>query len=146
MVCKEYDTQNRRHHRYNMANHKIRIMLVGEDQKESRIMAAALEKHGYEPILVNKSRNALKIAESAIPHVFVLDLAMTPPDGFQLCKMLRAHRSFRYKPILVITTLDPTDSKIVAIGAGASDFLVRPFQMKDLLSKLGGLLAEESSP
>lgn len=119
---------------------------MGEDQKESQIMAAALEKQGYEPILVNKSRNALKIAESAIPHVFVLDLAMAPPDGFQLCKMLRAHRSFRYKPILVITTLDPTDSKIVAIGAGASDFLVSPFQMKDLLSKLGGLLDVESSP
>jgi len=41
---------------------------------------------------------------------------MPPPDGFKLCRMLRAHPSFKYTPILIVTALDNTDSKIVAMG------------------------------
>lgn len=95
---------------------------------------------GYDAIVVNESSKAIEIAESTIPHAFLLDLMMPPPDGFKLCRMLRAHPTFKYTPILIVTALDNTDSKIVAIGAGANDYLVKPFQLDDLTSKVKDLL------
>ena len=65
---------------------------------------------------------------------------MPPPDGFKLCRMLRADPTFRRTPILIVTALDDTDSRIVAIGAGANDYLVKPFRIDDLTSKVKKLL------
>jgi DNA-binding response OmpR family regulator len=56
--------------------------------------------------------------------------------------MLRAHPDFKYTPILIVTALDNTDSKIVAIGAGANDYLVKPFHIDDLTTKVRDLLGE----
>jgi DNA-binding response OmpR family regulator len=89
---------------------------------------------------VNDSSKAIEIASTTQPSAFLLDLMMPPPDGFKLCRMLRADPSFRHTPILIVTALDNTDSKIVAIGAGANDYLVKPFQIDDLLEKVRVLL------
>lgn len=121
---------------------KIKIMVVEDDEQTSAFIAAALNQHGYEPIVVNDSSRAITIAESAQPQAFLLDLVMPPPDGFQLCRMLRGHPDFRHTPILIVTALDHTDSKIVAIGAGANNYLVKPFRSSDLLSKVKDILGD----
>jgi DNA-binding response OmpR family regulator len=56
--------------------------------------------------------------------------------------MLRAEPKFKYTPIMIVTALDDTDSKIVAIGAGANDYLVKPFPVEGLLAKVKELLEE----
>jgi DNA-binding response OmpR family regulator len=56
--------------------------------------------------------------------------------------MLRAEAVFRFTPILIVTALDDTDSRIVAIGAGANDYLVKPFRIDELTSKVKELLEE----
>jgi DNA-binding response OmpR family regulator len=56
--------------------------------------------------------------------------------------MLRADPAFRRTPILIVTALDDLDSKIVAMGAGANDYLVKPFRIDDLTAKLRNLFAE----
>ena len=63
-----------------------------------------------------------------------------PPDVFKLCRMLRGHPDFRQTPILIITALDNTDSKIVAIGAGANNYFVKSFSAEDLVATLKDLL------
>lgn len=119
-----------------------KIMVVDDDEGASLFIAEVLKLEGYEPIVVNDSSKAVNMAEATLPHVFLLDLMMPPPDGFKLCRMLRAHRNFRYTPILIVTALNDLDSKIVAIGAGANDYLVKPFHIKELASKLKELLAD----
>jgi two-component system OmpR family response regulator len=121
-------------------------MVVGNDEEQSSFLAGVLTREGYEVVLVSDSRQAIARAQATHPHVFVFDLEMAPPDGFQLCRMLRAHRSFRYAPVLMVTALDPTDSKIVAIGAEANDYLVKPFTAKALLSKIDELSRGFSEP
>jgi DNA-binding response OmpR family regulator len=123
-----------------MENPKIRIMVVEDDIPASTFIAEVLTMEGYDAIVVNESSKAIEIAESTIPHAFLLDLMMPPPDGFKLCRMLRAHPTFKYTPILIVTALDNTDSKIVAIGAGANDYLVKPFHLDDLTAKVKDLL------
>ena len=97
---------------------------------------------GYEPIVVNDSAKAMEAAHSSLPQCFLLDLMMPPPDGFKLCRMLREDTTFKHTPILIVTALDNTDSKIVAIGAGANDYLVKPFSIDDLILRVKRLLEE----
>jgi adenylate cyclase len=125
-----------------MENPKIRVMVVEDDEAASMFMAEVLQMDGYEAIVVNESHKALEIANSTLPDLFLLDLMMPPPDGFKLCRMLRADPSFRRTPIMIVTALDDTDSRIVAIGAGANDYLVKPFHIDDLLSKVKQLLGD----
>jgi DNA-binding response OmpR family regulator len=121
---------------------KIRVMVVEDDVAASKFIAEVLKLEGYEPIVVNDSSQALETAVSTVPQCFLLDLMMPPPDGFKLCRMLRADPTFRRTPILIVTALDNTDSKIVAIGAGANDYLVKPFRIEDLIGKVKHLLGE----
>ena len=125
-----------------METPNIRIMVVEDDVAASTFIAEVLKMEGYEPIVVNDSSKALEMASSTQPQCFLLDLMMPPPDGFKLCRMLRADPTFHRTPILIVTALDNTDSKIVAIGAGANDYLVKPFRIDDLIGKVKHLLGE----
>lgn len=121
---------------------KLKVMVVEDDEATSLFIAEVLEMEGYEAVVVNQSSRAMEIARATLPQAFLLDLMMPPPDGFKLCRMLRADPAFRRTPILIVTALDNVDSKIVAIGAGANDYLVKPFRIDDLASKLKKLLEE----
>jgi DNA-binding response OmpR family regulator len=119
-----------------------KIMVVEDDEQALAFIAEVLALDGHEAITVQDSSKALDIASSTLPDAFLLDLMMPPPDGFKLCRMLRADPKFKHTPIMIVTALDDTDSKIVAIGAGANDYLVKPFPVEDLLAKVKDLLEE----
>jgi two-component system cell cycle response regulator len=119
-----------------------KIMVVEDDEQALAFIAEVLALDGHEAITVQDSSKALDIASSRLPDAFLVDLMMPPPDGFKLCRMLRADPKFKHTPIMIVTALDDTDSKIVAIGAGASDYLVKPFPFEDLLAKVRDLLEE----
>jgi DNA-binding response OmpR family regulator len=118
-----------------------KIMVVEDDKAASLFLADILTMDGHIPIVVNESSKAMAMALATLPDAFLLDLMMPPPDGFKLCRMLRAHPKFVATPIIIVTALDDTDSRIVAFGAGANDYLVKPFHMKDLTSKVNALLS-----
>jgi uncharacterized protein (TIGR02246 family) len=120
-----------------------KIMVVDDNRETSTFIAQVLNLEGYETIVVNNSSQALKIAETTLPQAFVLDLMMPQPDGFKLCRILRAHPKFKQAPILIVTALSDTDSRIVAIGAGANDYLVKPFNFEDLIKKIKVRLDEQ---
>jgi DNA-binding response OmpR family regulator len=119
-----------------------KIMVVEDDEQALAFIAEVLALDGHEAIVVNDSSKALDMAGARLPEAFLLDLLMPPPDGFKLCRMLRAEPRFKHTPILIVTALDDTDSKIVAIGAGANDYIVKPFPVEDLLAKVKALLDE----
>jgi len=125
-----------------METPKIRIMVVEDDEAASTFIAEVLKMEGYEAVVVNDSSKAMEIAHATLPQCILLDLMMPPPDGFKLCRMLRADPTFRHTPILIVTALDNTDSKIVAVGAGANDYLVKPFGIEDLTARVKHLLGE----
>ena len=117
-----------------------KIMVVEDDEQALTFIAEVLALDGHEAIVVNDSSKALEMAGASLPDAFLLDLMMPPPDGFRLCRMLRAEPKFKQTPIMIVTALDDTDSKIVAIGAGANAYLVKPFPVEDLLAKVKDLL------
>jgi len=117
-----------------------KIMVVDDEVEATTLYREVLTMEGFETIIENESSRAMQVANSTSPDLFILDLMMPEPDGFKLCRMLRADPRYRHTPILIVTALDNTDSKIVAMGAGANDYLTKPFRIHDLSARIRKLL------
>lgn len=113
-----------------------KIMVVDDDKKTTDLVTEILAFHGYETISVNDSTTAIEIANQEFPDIFLLDLMMPGIDGFKLCTLLRANRAFLSTPIIIVTALNDMDSKAVAFGAGADDYITKPYLPSDLLKKI----------
>lgn len=117
-----------------------KIMVVDDDEEFTNLYTEYLKMIGFDTVAENNSSRALELAYSVKPDVFVLDLMMPAPDGFQLCRMIRADAKLRHIPIIIVTALTDLDSKMVALGAGANDYLTKPFHIEDLKSRINALL------
>jgi DNA-binding response OmpR family regulator len=117
-----------------------KVMVVDDDEEFTNLYKEYLRMVGFEAISENHSSNAMELACAEKPDVFVLDLMMPEPNGFQLCRLLRADPEFRRTPIIIVTALTDLDSKLVAIGAGANDYLTKPFHIDELKSRINALL------
>jgi len=127
-------------HLEQMRNPMAKVQIVDDDVQATNLIREVLLVYNYETVVVNDSAMAVAVAKLVHPDIFVLDLMMPPPDGFKLCRMLRAEPEFKETPILIVTALGDTDSRIVAMGAGANDYLAKPFGIEDLAARVQNLL------
>jgi DNA-binding response OmpR family regulator len=116
-----------------------KILIVDDDIPATTLLYKVLTAEGFEAIVINESSRALQLARSIYPDLFLLDLMMPEPDGFKLCRQLRDDSNFTETPIIIITALDDKDSKLVAFGAGANDYLTKPYNIKDLAERVRAL-------
>jgi DNA-binding response OmpR family regulator len=117
-----------------------KIMVVDDDKEFTTLYKEYLTLVGFEAIAETQSSKAMALAYATMPDLFILDLMMPEPDGFKLCRMLREDPKFKTTPIIIITALSDMDSKMVAIGAGASDYLTKPFRIEDLKARIMSLI------
>jgi DNA-binding response OmpR family regulator len=117
-----------------------KILIVDDDKGATDLLEAIVMASGHQPTTVNDSKLAMETANQIKPDLILLDLMMPEPTGFQLCRMFRQIPEFRATPIVIITALDNTDSRVVAIGAGANGFLRKPFHVAELTDKIKDLL------
>lgn len=117
-----------------------KIMVVDDEKEYTTLYKDYLTLVGFEAIVENESWKVMDLAHVTTPDLFILDLMMPEPDGFKLCRMLRADPDFRRTPIIIITALNDMDSKLVAMGSGANEYLTKPFHIEDLKSKINALL------
>ena len=118
----------------------IKIMVVDDDEDFTNLYKQALSAAGYEPTAVNQSSVAIEMAYLVKPDIFVIDLMMPDIDGFQLCRLIRDDPVVKRPPIIIITALTDEDSRMVALGAGANDYLTKPFSIDKLKSRIHALL------
>jgi len=120
-----------------------KILIVDDDIQTTKILELLLSEKGYEPTSVNDSSQALQAAKALNPDMIILDLMMPEPDGFKVCRKLREDAQFIFTPILIVTALDDTDSKIVAYGAGADNYLIKPYDIDELADTIKRMLRED---
>lgn len=117
-----------------------KILIVDDEPQATTLLEMLLSSRGYETVSVNESSQAFDVAKETDPDLIILDLMMPEPDGFKVCRMLRGDSRFMLTPILIITALDDTDSRIVAFGAGADDYLIKPYNVDELITIIKVLL------
>jgi DNA-binding response OmpR family regulator len=121
-----------------------KILIVDDDIQTTTLLDLLLTERGYETTTVNDSSLAIQVAKSSKPDLILLDLMMPEPDGFKVCRMLREETQFIFTPILIITALDDTDSKIVAFGAGADNYMIKPYDVDELAATIKLMLQGEN--
>src|SRR5262245_1004960 len=112
-----------------MDRHMPKIMVIDDDEDFTNLYKTILRGQGFDTFTVNQSSATFEMAYLVEPELFVVDLMMPQMDGFQLCRKLRADPHFVHTPIIIVTALTDEDSKIVAVGAGANDYLTKPFHI-----------------
>ena len=122
-----------------------KILVVDDDKAATSLFQQALLMNQYEVITLNESSRVLEVAAQERPDLVILDLMMPEPDGFKVCRMLRADVNLRRLPIIIVTALNDMDSRLVAIGAGANDYLVKPFHLDTLYNSVENLLKKSQT-
>jgi DNA-binding response OmpR family regulator len=116
----------------------MRLLVVEDEQRIVDILKDGLESAGFIVDAVNTATGALN-ALSDIPYdAAVLDLGLPDGDGLEVLKSARAHGV--QIPVLVLTARDAIDHRVCGLDAGADDYLVKPFAIQELVSRVKALL------
>lgn len=115
----------------------MRILVVEDERKISAYVKRGLEEQGYAVDAAYTGREALDWAAAAPYDAIILDVLLPEKDGFTVCRELR-ERGLR-TPIIMLTARDSVDDRVRGLDAGADDYLIKPFALKELLARLRAL-------
>ncbi|HSS33756.1 MAG TPA: response regulator transcription factor [Solirubrobacterales bacterium] len=114
-----------------------RVLIVEDDADIADVLRRSLRNEGYEVRTSADGIEALDVAAGFIPDVVVLDLGLPGLDGVEVCKRLRTEGDV---PILMLTARAETADRVTGLDSGADDYLVKPFERKELLARIRALL------
>jgi two-component system, OmpR family, response regulator MprA len=114
-----------------------RILLVDDDPKIVPLLARGLEYEGFEVFTAADGNAGLAAASAHEPHVVLLDIAMPGPDGFEVCRRLRAMGD---AAIIMLTARDEVVDKVGALNLGADDYVAKPFAFDELVARIRAVL------
>ena len=121
----------------------MNLLIVEDDESVASFLKQATIEAGYAPQLADDGLDALELARSGDFDLILLDVMVPRMDGFEICRRLRAARVAT--PILIITARDLLDDKVTGLDSGADDYIVKPFQVAELLARVRALLRRGSS-
>jgi two-component system, OmpR family, response regulator MprA len=114
------------------------IAIVDDDAAIRSALGRALRMENYDVELFEDGVSALKAIQLRAPDAIVLDLQLPDIDGLEICRRIR--RSGDSTPILMLTARDAVNDRVAGLDVGADDYLVKPFDLAELLARLRALL------
>ncbi len=123
---------------------RVRILLVEDEARVAGFIAKGLREQSYAVDLAGDGEGALY--QAAVNHydLVILDVMLPLKNGYAVCRELRS-AGFR-EPILMLTARDAVDDRVAGLDAGADDYLVKPFDFKELLARLRALSRRSGIP
>lgn len=116
----------------------MNVLIAEDDPSVARFLKQAATEAGYTAQVESDGLNALNAAQDASFDIILLDVMLPRLDGFEICRRWRA--AGMLSPVLIITAKDTTEDKIEGLDSGADDYIIKPFQVSELLARMRALL------
>lgn len=114
-----------------------KILVVDDDINIAELVSLYLEKEGYETKKVYDGQSAITEFAGFAPHLVVLDLMLPGMNGYEVCKEMRKMSNI---PIIMLTAKGETFDKVLGLELGADDYMVKPFDAKELVARVKAVL------
>jgi len=118
-----------------------RVLVVDDEPDIVEIVACLLEGEGYETLVARDGIEAVEVAEAERPDLVLLDVMMPEMNGYQVCRLLRAKPEFRDTPVVMLTAKAQQSDQFWGLDSGATAYLTKPFDNRELLRTVGELIA-----
>ena len=115
----------------------IKALLIDDDQKLGDLLKNYLKTFDIDLSVVNDPREGITTINDLDPDLLILDVMMPHINGFDLCKKIREESN---KPIIILSARGESDDKVKGIDLGADDYLSKPFEARELVARIHGLL------
>lgn len=122
----------------------MNILVIEDEPKVAAFIKEGLEEEGYEVAIAYDGHFGLKLATENVFDLIILDLMIPYINGLDLCNQIRQENNTT--PVLILSALGSTDDKVTGLDAGADDYLVKPFEFKELLARIRSLTKRSSKP
>lgn len=115
-----------------------RILIVEDERAVARGLEYALQDEGFIVLYAETGGEALELARTQDPNLILLDLRLPDISGFDVCRQLR--QEGKRQPILMLTALDDPVDKVLGLELGADDYVVKPYNLRELIARIRALL------
>lgn len=120
----------------------MKILLVEDEPKVVEFIKKGLEEHGHEVVVAYDGQMGERLSSRKDHDLIILDVILPMLNGYEVCKKLREKGIM--VPVLMLTALDSLADKISGFDAGADDYLIKPFEFKELIARINALSKRSS--
>jgi DNA-binding response OmpR family regulator len=113
---------------------KRKIVLIDDDQGIREVISIILEENNFDVVTIDQDKNIERILAKEKPELILLDIWIAGKDGRNILKRLKSNPDFAAIPVIMISAKN--DGSVLAKEAGAEDFVTKPFEIDDLLTKI----------
>lgn len=116
---------------------KTKVLIIDDDVNICELIRLYMEKEGYEAMAVYNGLKALDAFRDFTPNIVILDIMLPGADGWQVCREIRKISTI---PIIMLTAKGETFDKVLGLELGADDYMVKPFEPKELVARVKAVL------
>ncbi len=120
----------------------MKVLVVDDELPIVEAVSYNLKKEGYRVLTAGDAEQCLEIARRDQPDLIILDVMLPSASGFDVCRMLRKQNSV---PIIMLTARADSSDRVVGLELGADDYVTKPFNMRELMARVKGVLRRTTS-
>lgn len=119
---------------------KKKILIIDDTEFMIKLTSNILLEKGYEVVTAENGTDGIRMVSEEKPDLVLLDIVMPGIDGFEVCKILRDDEGNNLMPIIILTAQGQEDDKLAGLELGADDYITKPFNPRELLSRVQNTL------
>jgi len=118
-------------------SNKTKVLVIDDDVNICELIRLYMEKEGFEVVTVYNGSKALEVFRNEAPNIVILDIMLPGADGWQVCREIRKISNI---PVIMLSAKGETFDKVLGLELGADDYLVKPFEPKELVARVKAVL------
>jgi DNA-binding response OmpR family regulator len=112
------------------------ILIVDDNPTNLSVLSQALKSAGFTIRIAEDGESAINLVNCKLPALILLDVQMPGMDGFEVCQKLKANSLTKNIPIIFMTALADTESKVKGLSLGAVDYIAKPFEQEEVIARV----------